>query len=123
MKFRTLFILNRVIAPAAFTLLAVGMLLPSGPAAFAFRVLGGVPFVLVGIFGAFKGLEIQRNQFLTVQCPFCEQDGIAGCGVGGGVGWWLRCEGCGIVMPKGLLGLSFIRMTEEEYENGRDDEE
>lgn len=121
MRFRTLFVLTRVIAPAAFVLQAIGFLLPSGPAATAFFVVGGGPFIAVCIFGAIKGLEIQRKQFLTMACPFCERDGIAGCGVGGGVGWWLRCEDCGIVMPKGLLGLSFTRMTEDEYENGGSD--
>ena len=124
MKFRTLFILIRVVAPASFALQVLGFLIPQEPVSTILTVTGGVPFVAVCIFGAIKGLEIQRKQFLTMSCPFCERDGLVGCGVGGGVGWWLRCETCGIVMPKGLLGLSFNQQTVEEYESdGEEDDD
>lgn len=117
MKFRTVFLMNRVIAPAGVAIFALSFFVDHDLARNTLRVVGGVPLLLAGLYGALRGFQMERHHFLPMLCPFCEQEGIAGCGVGP-VGWWLRCETCGIVEPKGLLGLSYTkRQVDEEEED------
>lgn len=121
MKFRNFFIVNRVVAPIAFAILAVSMLIPHSPIVIALQVIGGVPFAVVCLLGAYRGLKLQSSDFIPMRCPFCEGEGIAGCGVSWSVGWWLRCETCGIVRPQGLFGLTFTSEVVDDTDDDSDD--
>src|SRR5262245_18822892 len=122
MNFRTLFILNRVVVPVKVALFGVCILLPSNPTTTVIRVLLGLPFVTVCIFGARIGWRLQREGFIPMRCPLCGRTGDAGRGLTRAVGWWFRCDSCGIVRPQGLLGLRFIKQpADDSTDDGYDD--
>ena len=109
MQFKTIFIINRIVAPVAFGVVFVSILLPPSPLSSALRALAFVPLVGAGGYGAYLGFRLQRELTVPMRCPICGRVGICGRGVTLEVGWWLRCEDCGIVRPHGLLGLSFSK--------------
>ncbi len=111
MNFRTLFILNRIVTPIAVVLLGASLLLPSGPAQMGVQVLIGVPFAAVCLYGARLGWRLQREHYVPMRCPLCEQTGDAGRGLTREVGWWFRCDACGIVRPQGFFGLNFSKQA------------
>lgn len=115
MKFRTLFVMYRVIAPVAFVGIALSMLVDSRPVMVVVRTVSIASFLTVCIYGAFKGLQMQFRGFLMMRCPFCETESLVGYSQPPGIGWWLTCEECGVITPKGLLGLKFRRQTEAEF--------
>lgn len=108
MRFQHVILLNRLIAPAAFAVMVIGWFLPN-PFRDALFWGGGVIFALACGYGALMGLRFGGSGLMRMNCPICDQEGIAGCGVGGGVGWWLRCEDCGIVRPSDWFGFRFSK--------------
>ena len=109
MNFRTIFILNRIVTPIAVALIGASLLLPDGPAKRAVQVAIGVPFAAICLYGARLGVRLKRNYYVPMRCPLCERTGDAGRGLTREVGWWFRCDTCGILKPQGLLGLSFSK--------------
>lgn len=117
MSFRTLIVMNRILAPVTFAITVVGFLLISGSTNPFFIAIAFAPFIVTCVCGAWLGLRFQRYVVVPMRCPFCGDLGIVGRGVTFKVGWWLRCQDCGIVKPRGLLGLRFTKQPVDDENN------